>query len=73
MAPDVAVPNASYTFGALAQAQGVGDLQSLEAHDRPVIRIQLTRRVASDLKALMMHNSGKERVKQRSGINRRKE
>ncbi|MBD0305179.1 MAG: glucose-6-phosphate isomerase [Nitrospiraceae bacterium] len=73
MVPDVTVPNASYTFGTLAQAQAVGDLQSLEAHDRPVIRIQLTRRVASDLKALMMHNSGKERAKQRSGINRRKE
>src|SRR6184192_4243977 len=34
---DVRIPGAAYTFGILAQAQAVGDLQSLQAHGRPVV------------------------------------
>lgn len=41
MAPDVPVPGKPYTFGTLAQAQAIGDVQSLQAHRRPVVQIQL--------------------------------
>ncbi|MGH7230176.1 MAG: glucose-6-phosphate isomerase [Nitrospiraceae bacterium] len=47
MTPDVMIPYAAYTFGTLAQAQAVGDLQSLEAHGRPVARVQLGRNISS--------------------------
>ncbi len=38
---DVPIPDAPYTFGVLKQAQSLGDLRSLEAHGRRVIRIDL--------------------------------
>lgn len=41
MKPDLAVPEKFYTFGTLAQAQAIGDLQSLQAHQRPAVRIAL--------------------------------
>ncbi len=41
MQPDLPVPNAPYSFGMLAQAQAVGDFQSLLNHRCPVVRVQL--------------------------------
>lgn len=41
MRPDLAVPGTFYTFGTLAQAQAIGDLQSLHTHQRPAVRIAL--------------------------------
>lgn len=41
MKPDLAVPEKFYTFGTLAQAQALGDLQSLQTHQRPAVRIAL--------------------------------
>ncbi len=41
MKPDLAVPEKFYTFGTLAQAQAIGDLQSLQTHQRPAVRIAL--------------------------------
>ena len=41
MKPDLAVPEKFYTFGTLAQAQAIGDLQSLHTHQRPAVRIAL--------------------------------
>ncbi len=38
---DLSIPDAPYTFGALKAAQALGDLQSLQAHGRRVIRIDL--------------------------------
>lgn len=38
---DVPIPGEPYTFGVLKQAQALGDLQSLQAHGRRVIRIDL--------------------------------
>lgn len=52
MTPDIPVPGAHYTFGTLAQAQAVGDFQSLQAHQRPVVRIQLGRQPLNQIKAL---------------------
>ena len=41
MRPDLTVPEQFYTFGTLAQAQAIGDLQSLQSHQRPAVRIAL--------------------------------
>jgi glucose-6-phosphate isomerase/transaldolase/glucose-6-phosphate isomerase len=41
MKPDLTVPEKFYTFGTLAQAQAIGDLQSLQSHQRPAVRIAL--------------------------------
>ncbi len=41
MKPDVPVPGKFFTFGTLAQAQAIGDLQSLQTHQRPAVRIAL--------------------------------
>jgi glucose-6-phosphate isomerase/transaldolase/glucose-6-phosphate isomerase len=49
MKPDVSIPDKPYTFGTLAQAQALGDLQSLQAHGRLAVRIDLGRRPATTL------------------------
>jgi hypothetical protein len=73
MSPDVMVPNASYTFGILAQGQAVGDLQSLEAHQRPVVRVQLARNTASSIKTLTTNTTrGRRRASSTSRTSRRK-
>ena len=38
---DLAIPNAPYTFGVLADAQAVGDLQALRASERRAVRVDL--------------------------------
>ena len=40
-AEDLAVPETSYTFGTLIQAQAEGDRQALEQRGRTVLRVQL--------------------------------
>lgn len=40
-APDLAVPEADYTFGELISAQASGDAQVLRDHGRPVLRVLL--------------------------------
>jgi glucose-6-phosphate isomerase/transaldolase/glucose-6-phosphate isomerase len=52
MKPDVPIPGQPYTFGTLAQAQAVGDYQSLQARHRAVIRARLSRRVTPAIKNL---------------------
>lgn len=52
MKPDVPVPDQPFTFGTLAQAQAVGDYQSLQAHGRVVVRIAVGRRPALGIRAL---------------------
>jgi glucose-6-phosphate isomerase len=52
MSPDLPVPGAHYSFGTLATAQAVGDLQSLQSHARKAVRIDLGRRALLDLRAL---------------------
>ncbi|MGZ6339150.1 MAG: hypothetical protein ACXWNG_02160, partial [Candidatus Limnocylindrales bacterium] len=38
---DRPIPGQPYTFGQLIDAQAAGDLQALEAHDLPVLRVHL--------------------------------
>ncbi|HEU5439255.1 MAG TPA: bifunctional transaldolase/phosoglucose isomerase [Ktedonobacterales bacterium] len=46
---DAPIPDEPYTFGVLKQAQALGDLRSLEAHGRRVIRLALGADVAAGL------------------------
>ncbi|MEC4890881.1 MAG: glucose-6-phosphate isomerase [Nitrospira sp.] len=41
MTPDLAIPGKAFSFGTLAQAQAAGDLDSLQAHERAVLRVSL--------------------------------
>lgn len=38
---DLEIPGEDFTFGTLLQAQAAGDLQTLQAHDLPVVRVAL--------------------------------
>ena len=38
---ELAIPDKSYDFGTLIAAQSIGDHDSLLAHDRRVIRVEL--------------------------------
>lgn len=49
---DAAIPDAPYTFGTLKAAQALGDLQSLMAHGRRVVRIDLGTDIAAGLTEL---------------------
>jgi glucose-6-phosphate isomerase len=49
---DVEVPGESYTFGMLIDAQAAGDLQSLESHGLPVLRIHLGEDIDAGLASL---------------------
>lgn len=50
---DLKIPDAPYTFGILAQAQAVGDVQSLQAHGRPVVHLALGRQPALQINAFL--------------------
>jgi transaldolase / glucose-6-phosphate isomerase len=51
-AEDVPIPDAPYTFGTLKAAQALGDLQSLIAHGRRAVRIDLGDNIAAGLTEL---------------------
>jgi len=53
MRPDLPVPGKFYTFGTLAQAQAIGDLQSLHTHKRPAAHIALGRNPAGTIRSLI--------------------
>lgn len=53
MKPDLPVPGKFYTFGTLAQAQAIGDLQSLQSHQRPATHIALGRDPVSSIRNLV--------------------
>jgi glucose-6-phosphate isomerase/transaldolase/glucose-6-phosphate isomerase len=53
MKPDLPVPGKFYTFGTLAQAQAIGDLQSLQSHHRPASHITLGRDPVSTVRSLV--------------------
>lgn len=52
-ANDLAIPGRQYTFGALLAAQAVGDLQSLTAHERRALRIDLGDDPAAGLRRVL--------------------
>lgn len=50
---DLAIPQADYSFGTLLQAQAIGDLETLQKHNRRVIRIQIDDDVHNGLQKLL--------------------
>lgn len=64
VAPNIPVPGAPYTFGTLAEAQAVGDLQSLQAHHRPVVRVRLGRQAPAKIRTLARGTSPARRRRQ---------
>lgn len=52
MNQDIEIPGAPYMFGTLAEAQAAGDLQSLQTHQRPVVRVRLGRNAPATITAL---------------------
>lgn len=66
MSPDLKVPEAPYTFGTLAEAQAMGDLQALQAHHRSAGRVRLGRAPLSTLKALVRLAEGRSESRPRS-------
>jgi len=69
MTPDLDIPEASYTFGTLAKAQAIGDVESLRAHGRPVVHLSLGREAASQIKSLIA-TRGKAAASRRSVASR---
>ncbi|MBM4125234.1 MAG: glucose-6-phosphate isomerase [Nitrospira sp.] len=65
MTPKLDVPGAPYTFGVLAEAQSVGDLQSLQSHRRPVVRVRLGRNPLEKIKALARTTSPAKTTRRR--------
>jgi transaldolase len=51
--PDLAIPEAPYTFKTLKAAQALGDLRTLEKHERRVMRIQLGSDIATGLREVL--------------------
>jgi glucose-6-phosphate isomerase/transaldolase/glucose-6-phosphate isomerase len=49
---DVPIPGADYSFRTLKHAQATGDLQALQSHNRPVVRLKLTGDPAAALREL---------------------
>ena len=52
MTPDVAIPGQSFSFGTLAGAQALGDLESLRAHDRHATQVCLGADPVSTVQAI---------------------
>jgi glucose-6-phosphate isomerase len=50
--PDLEIPGRSFTFGTLAQAQAIGDVEALHAHQREVITVSLGNNPATTLTTL---------------------
>ncbi|HEX7767918.1 MAG TPA: glucose-6-phosphate isomerase, partial [Nitrospira sp.] len=47
------IPGQTFSFGTLAQAQATGDLESLQAHGRPAIRVMLGANPAATVNAIV--------------------
>jgi len=53
MTPDLTIPSQTFSFGTLAKAQATGDLESLQAHGRPGIRVMLGTNPAATVHAIV--------------------
>jgi transaldolase/glucose-6-phosphate isomerase len=76
LAPDVKIPGKPFTFGTLANAQAIGDIESLRSHHRHAVRVQLGRDQAATVNAITAALTGSPSrrgaaSKQRRTISRR--
>ena len=63
---DLKIPGAAYTFGTLAQAQAVGDVQSLQSHGCRVAQIPLGKQAALHIKGLLTREKPGSRKQKRA-------
>jgi transaldolase / glucose-6-phosphate isomerase len=72
MAPDLSIPAKPFTFGTLAKAQATGDIESLRAHHRQAIRVQLGRDQAATVKAITAALTGTKATSRRTTSKKRR-
>ena len=72
MKPDLPVPGKSYTFGTLAKAQAIGDLQSLQTHQRPAAHISLWRDPVSTIRSLIALLTPTKTSRRKSAVKKRR-
>lgn len=68
MKPDLPIPEKPFSFGTLAQAQAVGDHQSLQTHARVVVRIAVGRQADRGIRAL---GNGPGKARKPTSVRRR--
>ena len=72
MVPDLSIPAKPFTFGTLAKAQATGDIESLRAHHRQAIRVQLGRDQAATVKAITAALTGRTTTSRRTTPKKRR-
>ncbi|MBS0152182.1 MAG: glucose-6-phosphate isomerase [Nitrospira sp.] len=72
MAPDLSIPGKPFTFGTLAKAQATGDIESLRAHHRHAIRVELGRDQAATVNAITAAVTGARSTKPRHAARTRR-
>lgn len=72
MAPDLSIPAKPFTFGTLAKAQATGDIESLRAHHRQAIRVQLGRDQATTVKTITAALIGTKAISRRTTSKKRR-
>lgn len=72
MAPDVPIPGKPYSFGTLAKAQAAGDIESLSAHQRPAVRVQLGSDQAATVNAITAALTGTASSERRTASKKRR-
>ncbi|MCC2641204.1 MAG: putative Glucose-6-phosphate isomerase (modular protein) [Nitrospira sp.] len=68
MRPDLPVPEKPYTFGTLAQAQAIGDLQSLHTHQRQAVHIALGRNPAGTIRSLITLLAPNKSIRRKTAV-----
>ncbi|MDE3018637.1 MAG: glucose-6-phosphate isomerase, partial [Nitrospirota bacterium] len=71
MVPDVPVPEKPYAFGTLAQAQAIGDFQSLQAHQRPVVQVALGQQGLATIGSLLRKPASRKPVSRKPARKKR--
>ena len=72
MAPDVPIPGKPFSFGTLAKAQATGDIESLSAHHRQAIRVELGRDQAATVNAIAAALTGTTSSRRRAAPKKRR-
>ena len=71
-APDVAIPGKPFSFVTLAKAQATGDIESLRAHHRQAVRVQLGRDQAATVNAITAALTGNASSGRRTASKKRR-
>ncbi len=72
MSPDVPIPGKPFSFGTLAKAQATGDIESLRAHHRQAIRVQLGHNQAATVNTIAAALTGTRSTRPRPATKKRR-